>query len=331
MTAPASTTASPAELPGRGERSSVGPLRGLEPTALSATRAASLRCQAWIGRGDGNAADAAATAAMRSSLTRAPGLGRVVVGEGAKDRAPMLYDGERVGSGHGPAFDIAVDPLECTGLCARGLPGSLATIAFAESGAMAPLGAAFYMDKLVGPAPLRGAIHLLDSVEDKLAGAAWVLDKPIAQLRVVVLHKPRHRELIERLHRAGACVLAPPDGDLAGALAAVLPDGGADLLMGIGGAPEGVMTACGVAALGGFMQARLTPQRPDEAHAVAKAGLRTDQIYELDELVHGPSLFAATGVTGGELLKRPWSSGGRIYTESILITDGRAKYKVGAA
>jgi fructose-1,6-bisphosphatase II len=331
MTAPASTTALPAERPGRGQRTRVSPLRGLEPTALSATRAAALRCQEWIGRGDGNAADAAATAAMRSSLIRAPGLGRVVVGEGAKDRAPMLYDGERVGSGHGPAFDIAVDPLECTGLCARGLPGSLATIAFAESGAMAPLGAAFYMDKLVGPAPLRGAIHLMDSVEDKLAGAAWVLDKPIAQLRVVVLHKPRHRELIERLHRAGACVLAPPDGDVAGALAAVLPDGGADLLMGIGGAPEGVMTACAVAALGGFMQARLAPQRPDEAHAVAKAGLRTDQIYELDELVHGPSLFAATGVTGGELLKRPWSSGGRTYTESILITEGGAKYKVGAA
>ena len=330
MTAPASTTAPPTELPRRAERSSVSPLRGLEPTALSATRAAAVRCQAWIGRGDGNAADAAATAAMRSSLSRAPGLGRIVIGEGAKDRAPMLYDGERVGSGHGPAFDIAVDPLECTELCSGGLPGSLATIAFAQSGAMAPLGAAFYMDKLVGPAPLRGAIHLVDSVEDKLAAASRVLDKPIAQLRVVVLDKPRHRKLIERLHRAGACVLAPADGDVAGALAAVLPDGGADLLMGIGGAPEGVMTACAVAALGGFMQARLAPQRVDEMRAVEKAGLRTDSIYELDELVNGPSLFAATGVTGGELLKRPWSSGGRTYTESILITEGGARYVVGA-
>jgi fructose-1,6-bisphosphatase II len=258
-------------------------------------------------------------------------LGRVVVGEGAKDRAPMLYDGERVGSGRGPAFDIAVDPLECTGLCARGLPGSLATIALAEAGAMAPLGAAFYMDKLVGPAPLRGAIHLLDSVEDKLAGASRVLDKPIAHLRVVVLGKPRHRELIERIHRVGACVLAPPDGDVAGALAAVLPDGGADLLMGIGGAPEGVMTACAVAALGGFMQARLAPQRPDEAGAVEKAGLSADRVYELDDLVHGSCLFAATGVTGGELLRRPWSSGRRTCTESILITEGGAKYMVGAA
>jgi fructose-1,6-bisphosphatase II len=330
MSAPASTTRAAAELDGRVERASVSPLRALEPTALAATRAAALRCQAWIGRGDGNAADAAATAAMRSALSRAPGLGRVVVGEGAKDRAPMLYEGERVGSGRGPDFDIAVDPLECTTLCARGLPGSLATIAFAQSGAMARLGAAFYMDKLVGPASLRGAIHLENSVEDKLGDAARVLDKPIARLRVVVLDKPRHRDLIERLHRTGACVVAPPDGDVAGALAAVLPDGGADLLMGIGGAAEGVMTACAVAALGGFMQARPAPQRPDEARAVEKAGLRTDRVYELDELVKGPSLFAATGVTGGELLKRPRCSGGRTYTESILITEGGAEYMVGA-
>ncbi len=196
---------------------------------------------------------------------------------------------------------------------------------------MASLGAAFYMDKLVGPAPLRGAIDLADTVEDRLAGAARALDRAQTELRVVVLDKPRHRDLIERLHWAGASVLALPDGDVAGALAAVLPDAdGADLLMGIGGTPEGVMTACAVGALGGFMQARLAPQRPEEARAVEEAGLSTDRVYQLDELVEGPSLFAATGVTGGDLLKRPWPSGGRTHTESLLISEGRIEYLVAA-
>jgi fructose-1,6-bisphosphatase II len=300
----------------------------LEPVALEATRAAALACQPWIGGGSGRAADGAATEAMRAALAYAPGLGTVVVGEGAKDEAPMLFDGEQLGTNEGAEFDIAVDPLECTTLCARGLPGSLATIAFAARGTMAAIAAAFYMDKLVGPPALRGALDLAQPPEANLERASAALGKRVRELRVVVLDKPRHERLIERLHHAGASVIALPDGDVAGALAALLPDGEVDLLMGIGGTAEGVMTACAVRALGGFMQARLAPQRPDEAQAVASAGLSTQRVYELDELAAGESLFVATGVSGGALLRRPWHHHGRIHTDSIVIAAGSVRQVV---
>jgi fructose-1,6-bisphosphatase II len=297
----------------------------LEPVALEATRAAAIACQGWIGRGDGSGADGAATQAMRVALGCAPGLGTVVVGEGAKDEAPMLFDGERLGASNGVEFDIAVDPLECTTLCANGLPGSLATIAFAAPGTMARLAAAFYMNKLVGPPALRGALDLTQPPEAQVERAAAALGKRVCALRVVVLDKPRHEGLIERLRRAGAAVLTPPDGDVAGALAALLPDGDADLLMGIGGTPEGIMTACAVEALGGFMQARLAPQRPHEAAAVAQQGLSTEHVYELAELAGGEGLFVATGVTGGRLLRGPWRHAGEVFTESLVIAAGCAR------
>lgn len=305
----------------------VGPhsLAELEPVALAATSAAALACQRWIGRGSGDGADRAATEAMRAALGDASGLGTVVVGEGTKDEAPMLFDGEQLGAEGGFEFDIAVDPLECTTLCAKGLPGSLATIAFAEPGTMASLGVAFYMDKLVGPPAMRGVLDLTAPPEINLERAAAARHKPVAQLRVVVLDKPRHERLIERLHRAGASVSSPPDGDVAGALATLLPDADADLLMGIGGTAEGVMTACAARALGGFMQARIAPQRPDEAQAVASAGLSTQRVYELDELAAGESLFVATGVSGGALLRRPWHHRGSIHTDSIVIAAGSVR------
>jgi fructose-1,6-bisphosphatase II len=301
----------------------------LEPTALAATRAAALACRRWVGRGSAHDADAAAAEAMRAALAQAPGRGTVVVGEGAKDDAPMLYDGERLGRG-GREFDIAVDPLECTKLCAKGLPGSLATIAFARRGSMARLGCSFYMDKLVASGPAGAALDLARGPEENLRRAADALDRPVAALRVAVLDKPRHRELIERLHAAGARVTSPPDGDVAGALGALLPGGDADLLMGIGGTPEGVMTACAAAALGGRMQARLAPQREDEATALARAGLDTERIYELDELVGGESVFVATGVTGGTLLRAPWYRDGQLLTESIVIAAGSVRRMVQA-
>jgi fructose-1,6-bisphosphatase II len=261
---------------------------------------------------------------MRAALAQAPGRGTVVVGEGAKDDAPMLYDGECLGRA-GREFDIAVDPLECTKLCAKGLPGSLATIAFARRGSMARLGCSFYMDKLVASGPAGAALDLVRGPEENLRRAADALGRPVAALRVAVLDKPRHRELIERLHAAGARVTSPPDGDVAGALGALLPGGDADLLMGIGGTPEGVMTACAAGALGGRMQARLAPQREDEAAALAGAGLDTERIYELDELVGGESVFVATGVTGGTLLRGPWYRDGQLWTESIVIAAGSVR------
>jgi len=315
----------------KAERSAPSPPApaALEPTALAATHAAALACRRWVGRGRAHDADAAATEAMRAALAQAPGRGTVVVGEGAKDRAPMLYDNEVLGRG-GDAFDIAVDPLECTKLCAKGLPGALATIAFAQPGSMARLACSYYMDKIVARAPAGDAIDLALTPEENLRRAAHALDRPVAALRVVVLDKPRHRALIDRLHEAGACVISPPDGDVAGALRALLPDGDADLLMGTGGTPEGVMTACAARALGGWMQARLAPQREDEAAALARAGLDTERVYELDDLVGGESLFAATGVSGGALLRAPWRRDGELCTDSIVIAAGAVRRVVQA-
>ena len=167
--------------------------------------------------------------------------------------------------------------------------------------------------------------------EDNLRTVARALGKTVEGLRVVVLDKPRHEQLIKRVHAAGACVISPPDGDVAGSLAALLlSTGEADLLMGVGGTPEGVMTACAARASGGCMQARLAPQREDEAEALAEAALDGERIYELDELVNGRSFFAATGVTGGPLLRGPWVSEGQAYTESIVIADGSVRRVVEA-
>ena len=304
-------------------------LERLERAAIGATRGAALACQSWVGRGDKNGGDGAAVDAMRTLISTVSMRGVVVIGEGEKDEAPMLFDGEELGTGDGPDFDIAVDPLECTTLCAKGMPGSLTTIAMAEAGSMTALTPAYYMDKLVGPAAISEAIDITAGPEENLRRVAEALDKPVDKVRVVVLDKPRHEELIERLHKAGARVVSPPDGDVAGALATLLPDGGADLIMGIGGTPEGVMTACAIRALGGCMQGRIAPQKEDEAKAVEESELDTERVYELEDLVSGEAFFVATGVTsvatgfsGGTMLRRPWRSDGRVFTESIVITAG---------
>jgi fructose-1,6-bisphosphatase II len=287
----------------------------LEAVALAATRDAAIACQPFVGQGDKHAADAAATQAMRRALAEAPGLGTVVIGEGEKDGAPMLYNGERLGAG-GPAFDIAVDPLECTAFCARGLPGSLTTIAIAEAGTLLRPGPSHYMSKLVVPPAARDEVDIADSPEATLARTAAALGKETAELRVVVLDKPRHADLIDRLRRAGASVRTPSEGDVGGALEVLLPWGEADLLMGVGGTPEGVMTACAARALGGGMQARLAPQSDAEARALAGAGRDVDHVYGLEDLVAGPAFFVATGVTGGSLLARH---------ESLVISERSAR------
>jgi fructose-1,6-bisphosphatase II len=297
----------------------------LESLALAATYEAALACQQWVGRGDGKAADRAATEAMRRVLAASPHRGTVVVGEGAKDRAPMLYDGEVLGGEGALEFDIAVDPLECTKLCARGLAGSLATIAFAPRGSMAALAASFYMEKLVASPALCGVLDIREPPEQTLRRAARALGCRIGELRVTVLDKPRHERLIAALRGAGAQVCTPSDGDVAGALEALLPDGGSDLLMGVGGTPEGVMSACAARALGGLMQARLAPQSKEEARALADAGLDAERVFDVEELVGGESLFAATGVSGGALLARPRLEHGWQHSESILIGSGAVR------
>ena len=300
-------------------------VRRLEPVALAATTAAAIACQKWVGRGDPHSADAAATDAMRRVLAKASGLGTVVIGEGEKDAAPMLYNGEQVGNGGGPRFDVAVDPLECTKACADGLPGSLATIAIAAPGTLWSPGPAFYMDKLVVGAAAREAIDITGRPEDTVVSIAWALGKAASELRAVVLGKPRHAELIGRLREFGVHVASPADGDVAGALEALLPDGAADVLMGIGGTPEGVMTACAVRALGGGMQARLAPQRQAEAQALADEGVDTARVLGLEDLTAGESLFVATGVTNGSIVRGPARLDRAWRTDSIVISDGAVR------
>ena len=297
-------------------------LAQLEHTALAATREAALACLEWVGRGDGKGADGAATNAMRTELSAAPGTGRVVIGEGEKDDAPMLFNGETVGEGGALSFDIAVDPLEGTTLCANGMPGALTTIAMADGGAMWEPGPAFYMDKLVAPGEARDAIDITATPEENLERVAEALGKAVGDLRVVVLAKPRHEELIERLHAAGAHVSMPSDGDVGGALAVLLPDGDADLLMGIGGTPEGVMTACAVQALGGAMQGMLAPQKEDEKRALE--GTDLGRVLEVGDMVDGEAFFVATGVTGG-LVAAPRRDAGWNVTESMVVAAGSVK------
>ncbi|GLZ56020.1 fructose-bisphosphatase class II family protein [Actinomycetospora sp. NBRC 106378] len=308
-------------------RVDVGPL---EAVALAATHAAALACCAWVGRHDQDAADGAATEAMRRALARAPGQGTVVIGEGEKDDAPMLFNGEVVGAGHGgPDFDIAVDPLEGTSFCAKGLPGALATIAIGEPGSFFSPGPGFYMDKIVAPPAARDVIDLADPPERILLRVGEALGKPVHELRVVIMDKPRHRGgtgLIDRVRAAGAAVHTPSGGDVAGALEVLLPTGGVDLLLGVGGTPEGVMTAAAVRALGGGMVGRLAPQTSDEATAVRQAGLSTDRVYRRDELVNGDALFAATGISGGSLLAAVRRAEGTTLAESLLITDGQIRH-----
>jgi fructose-1,6-bisphosphatase II len=297
-------------------------LDALESTALATVRAAALACRPMVGRGSGRAADAAATDAMRAQLASAPGSGTVVSGEGEKDAAPMLFDGERVGRRDAPPFDVAVDPLECTQLCATGLPGALTTIAFAPSGSLWSPGPAHYMEKLVVAHAARDAIDLRDEPEVNLVRIADALGREVGAMRVLVLDKPRHGELIARLRAAGAQVQTPTGGDVAGAVLAALPGSDVDALMGVGGAPEGVLAACAVGALGGAMHARLAPQRPNEARRVAGAGLDVAKVMTADDLATGPALFAAAGVTGGSLLRAPWVSHGLLCTESLLVRPG---------
>ena len=233
-------------------------VEGLALHLLRSTQAAALACQDWVGRGDSKAADDAAVKALREVLSDVPGQGRVVIGEGEKDDAPMLYQGEEVGDGRGGAFELAVDPLEGTSYCAQGMEGSIAVVAAAPADTLWAT-SSYYLDKLVVGAGAKGAIDLVASAADNLSSVAEALGKKVEELVVVILDKPRHEELIAEVRQAGAHVSAIPDGDVMGSLRALVPGAGADVAMGVGGSPEGVITACAARLLGGDMQARLAP------------------------------------------------------------------------
>lgn len=287
------------------------------------TEAAALAAGRWMGRGDKAAGDAAAVTAMRAMLGAVAVDGVVVIGEGAKDEAPMLADGERVGTGAGPAVDVAVDPVEGTTLLAHGRPDAIAAIAVAPRGTMWAPGPAYYMEKLVVARDARDALApgALDApIADTLAAVAEAKRRRVEDLAVFVLDKPRHAGLVAALRAAGAGVLLRSDGDVAGALMAATEDSGVDLLVGVGGTPEGVIAAAAVRALGGAMLGRLAPQRDAERAAVRAAGLDVARVLAAADLVAADDVFfAATGITDGVLLDGVRYTATGAVTSSLVV------------
>jgi fructose-1,6-bisphosphatase II len=288
---------------------------------LRGTQAAARACLPWVGRGDKDGADHAAVAAMRETLADVPGRGRVVIGEGEKDEAPMLYTGEELGGGDELTFEIAVDPLEGTTYCAHGLEGAISVVAAAPPGALWGAKAAYYMNKLVVGPDAADAIDINASTEDNLVSVAEALGKEVGDLVTVILDKPRHEDLIERVRKLGCAVIAIPDGDVMGSLRVLVPHGRADVALGIGGAPEGVITACATRLLGGDMQARPAPQSDDEGSQLEKEGIDLERVLQLDDLVGSPDCaFIATGVTTSALLPGPERTPWGWRVRSILVT-----------
>ena len=270
----------------------------------------------WIGRGDKNAADQAAVDAMRAMLDTVAMDGIVVIGEGEKDEAPMLFNGERVGEGRGPEVDVAVDPLEGTRLTALGQPNAIAVIALAESGSMFFPGAAVYMNKIAVGANAVDAIDIDASPAENVRAVAAAKGVKPTDVRVVVLERDRHETLIAELREAGARVNLIRDGDVAPAIAAARPETGVDMLMGIGGTPEGVISAAALKSLGGGMQGKLWPRDDAERQKLVEAGYELDRVLTTDDLIGGDDVFvAATGVTTGALLR------GVRYVRDGAITD----------
>jgi fructose-1,6-bisphosphatase II len=274
----------------------------------------------WIGRGDKNAADGAAVDLMRRMINTVAMQGVVVIGEGEKDEAPMLFNGERVGAGWGPEVDVAVDPLEGTRLTALGIPGAITVIAVAERGSMFFPGAALYMDKIaVGPE----AAHAIDieasATENVRAVAAAKGMKP-SDITVVVLERERHDALVAELREAGARVNLIRDGDVAPSIAVGQAFTGVDMVMGVGGTPEGVISAAAIKCLGGAIQGKLWPRNDAERAALLEAGYDLDRVLTADDLVRGEDVFvSATGVTGGSLLRGLRVNAAGVETESIVM------------
>jgi fructose-1,6-bisphosphatase II len=296
------------------------PDRNLALELVRVTESAATFASRWIGRGDKNAADQAAVDAMRLMINTVSMHGIVVIGEGEKDEAPMLFNGEEVGDGTGPEVDVAVDPLEGTRLTALGMPNAISVIAVGERGSLFFPGAALYMDKIaVGP-DAADAIDIEASPSENLERVAEAKGVDVNNLTVVVLERDRHDDLIAEIREAGARVNLIRDGDVAPAIAAAQAGTGVDLLMGIGGTPEGVISAAAIKCLGGAMQGKLWPRSDDERQRLVDAGYDLDAVLTADDLVQGEDVFvAATGVTSGALLRGVRRVGDRIETESIVM------------
>jgi fructose-1,6-bisphosphatase II len=298
----------------------VHPDRNLAMELVRATEAAAIRSSPWIGRGDKMAADGAAVDAMRKFLATVNFAGRVVIGEGEKDEAPMLFNGEEVGTGNGPRCDIAVDPIDGTSLTAQGRSHAISMIAVSDRGSMLDASSVFYMEKIVASHEAIGVVDIRKPLGENIRALAKAKNKPVEEVRIAVLDRPRHEEMIREIREAGAGTRLILDGDVAGGINAARHDTRIDMCVGIGGSPEGVATACAIKALGGFMQGRLYPQTDDEKQRGIDAGLLFDHVYDADDMVSSDNtFFVATGVTDGELVRGVRRSGPLILTESIVL------------
>ena len=312
--------ASDVEVPALLRVGTEAPDRNLALELVRVTEAAAMAAGRWVGRGDKNGADGAAVNAMRQLITTVGMKGTVVIGEGEKDDAPMLFNGEVVGSGDGPECDVAVDPVDGTTLCAKGMDNAIAVMAVAERGTMFDPSAVFYMEKIAtGPE----AADVIDITAPVRANIKWVAKAKGGRnedVTVVILDRARHAGLVEEVRATGARIKFISDGDVAGAIMAARAGTGVDLLLGIGGTPEGIIAACALKCLGGEIQGRLWPTTDDEKQKAIDAGHDLDRVLRIDDLVGSDNVFfVATGVTDGELVRGVRYSHGAAHTHSIVM------------
>ncbi len=305
------------------------PDRNLAMELVRVTEAAAMAAGRWVGRGDKIGGDGAAVDAMRKLIGTVSMRGVVVIGEGEKDEAPMLFNGEEVGDHNGPECDVAVDPIDGTTLLSKGMPNALAVLAVAERNAMFDPSAVFYMEKLaVGPEAADVVDLKLPAAENiQRVAAAKQLD--VSDVTVCILDRSRHDELVSEVREAGARIQFISDGDVAGAIAAARPDSGVDMLMGVGGTPEGIITACALKCMGGEIQARLWPKDATEREQVRAAGHDLERVLTTEDLVGGDNVFfCATGITDGALLKGVHYRANRCTTQSIVMRSKSGTVRV---
>ncbi len=302
------------------ERGPQAPDRNLAMELVRVTEAAAMASARWVGRGDKEGADQAAVDAMRVVLSTVSMDGIVVIGEGEKDEAPMLYNGERVGDGSPPCTDVAVDPIDGTTLTALGRNGALSVIAVSERSTLFSPGPCFYMEKLaVGP-DAAGSVDIRFPVADNISSVAKALGKSVRDVTVMVLERDRHRDLIAAIRSTGARIRLITDGDVAAAISAAWPDSGVDMLIGIGGTPEGVISAAALKCMGGEIQGRLWPRNDEERLAALEAGFDLTAVLSTNDLARGSNcFFAATGITDGELLQGVRYSSSGMTTQSLVM------------
>ena len=284
------------------------------------TEAGAMAAARWVGRGDKNGADGAAVQAMRALINTVSMNGVVVIGEGEKDKAPMLYNGEQVGDGTGPACDVAVDPIDGTRLTANGMPDAIAVLAVSARGSMYDPSAVFYMSKLVTGPAAADVVDIEAPAADNIAAVARAKGCKASDVTVVILDRPRHERLIAEVREAGARIKLITDGDVAGSIMAAREGTGVDLLLGVGGTPEGIITACAIKCLGGVIQARLAPRDDAERDKALAAGHDLSHVLTTDDLVTSEdAFFAATGITDGELMAGVRYRAGGASTHSLVM------------